>query len=1230
MPGAFTLTAEDPVTHRLAQVKGAVRAGEEADINVRLLGRAPVHVRVVGSDGVTAIPGAQVSLRQIDYPRVSRQGIADAAGLALFSGGDAVGEGEFVVAAVDLRNGFAGRATGRVTTDGQQVTVVVRLADATGTVSGTVYRDDGLTPVPNAEVVVSQGGNALAFAVTDANGEYSVALVPLGPFAVDVFDASTAARGYETGLLAYDGQQFVLTIRLDPLGLLKGTVVESRTLAPLKGWEVMLTQVSRSGRRLPERRTTAGVDGSFSFPGSTIGGFTLVARHRTVVGSGTVSGEIARAGQVVDVPLAVTIVRRVVGTVAGTVFNPGGSLAGNAQVELCAASEPCRFSAAAANGTFTFADVPLGRFTARAKAQLTGNVSVGLVVGDLFFEGDTAEVAITLVGLATIEGTVVDAGGSPARQADVSLFGQPGSGCPGPCQQATDAMGRFRFVDVPARTFTVVAADPLSGLRGSVGDVVGPGETRTVQVRLEPGARVTGRVLLSSGAAGKGVVVELSRGSARLFAEADATGAFVFESVALGSITLSAQDPVGPGTARRSEILVGDFDFGDIVLDDAAPAVGSVTPAGGAIDVPLVTTVRVAFTEPVTLATALAPGAIVLNGPEGDVAGFVEVEPGSGDSAVTFHPLSSLRDQARYTLRVSGVQDRVGKVMAAPYTSTFTTIDLTAPSVIEATPLAGTSGVAVASVVRVKYNESVNPAKYRGPPITLTGPAGAVEGRTDFAFGNTTLVFTPVRPLSQDGTYRVAVAAATDLSGNEQPAGSNWTFTTTDGTPPVVVSLDGPGGPTSCASPLGAKENTTVTLVAQTVPADVAFVDFFLNDAPVLVDRLPPFTLGFQVTETYGRPGDTVRVAAIATDTSGNRGLALQTCVAVLADVAPGVALLSPSPGTSARNGQSVPVSVRATDDLGLTQVGFVARTGRPQDAAVRALAVPVLDKVESFSFVVPADAVPGSVILVEASARDTKGQVSTAAPVEVRVLDGVAPVVTLSGFAPGARLQPGQTATVVLSAEDAGGVSSVGVSIGGAAVLSQTRPVSPAQATVATSFTFTVSPDAKPTDVVAIDGFATDVSGNSGVTVRLLVNVADQVPPTVTLGVAGGGAATLVPGRATMLVAEADDEIGIARIVLSGSGAFAYSDAKTISPPSTHAVAGFLVNAPASLAPGFGADAAGARGGRLGQPERAVLACRSPRSRSPRSCCRPRWSFARASRSTWSCRWPGRPRRLA
>jgi hypothetical protein len=787
----------------------------------------------------------------------------------------------------------------------------------------------------------------------------------------------------------------------------------------------------------------------------------------------------------------------------------------------------------------------------------------------LLFEGDTAEVSITLVGLATIEGTVIDAGGNPARRVDVQLYGQPGSGCAGPCQQATNDAGFFHFVDVPARTFTVVATDPLTGLRGSTGDVVGPGETRTVQVRLQPGARVTGRVLLSSGAAAKGVVVEIVRGAARLFAETTADGAFVFESVALGPITLSAEDPVGQGTARRSETLVGDFHVGDLVLDDAAPAVGSVTPANGTVDVPLGTMVRVAFTEPVALSTALAPGAIELTGPEGTVSGFVEVEPGSGDSVLVFRPLLALRDQSRYVLRVGAVEDRVGKVMVAPYTSTFTTIDLTAPALTSATPLAGASAVAISSVVRVRYNESVDPTRYRGPPITLVGPAGAVDGRVDFSFGSTLLVFTPARPLDQNATYQVELAPATDLAGNEQAAGSTWAFTTTDGMPPVVVSIDGPAGPTSCAHPIRATQDATVSLTAQTTPLDVAFVDFYVNDVPALVDRLPPFTLTFQLTGSYGQPGQTVRVSAVATDTSGNRGAALTTCVEVLADAAPAVEVLAPAPGTNARNGQSVPVSVHASDDLGLAEVGFAARTGRPQDAAARALPASVLDTTQAFSFVVPADAVPGSVILVEASARDVKGQVSTSTPVEVRVLDGVAPVVRLSGLPAGTRLQPGQSATVVLTAEDAGGVSSVRVLVGGVATLAETRPVAPAQTTVATSFTFTVSPSAQPTDVVTIDGFATDQSGNSGSAVRLVVNIADKVPPSVVLGVAGGGAPTLVPGRATLVTADADDEIGVARIVVSGSGAFAYSDAKTISPPTAHAAATFVVNAPAGLAPG-------------------------------------------------------------
>ena len=98
----------------------------------------------------------------------------------VFGGGDAFSEGDLVVKATDQRNGFAGRASAKVVNDGETVVVKVYLYNASGSVYGTVYKSDGITPVPNAEIIVSNGGGPLTFAVTGADGAYRQDLIPLG------------------------------------------------------------------------------------------------------------------------------------------------------------------------------------------------------------------------------------------------------------------------------------------------------------------------------------------------------------------------------------------------------------------------------------------------------------------------------------------------------------------------------------------------------------------------------------------------------------------------------------------------------------------------------------------------------------------------------------------------------------------------------------------------------------------------------------------------------------------------------------------------------------------------------------------------------------------------------------------------------------------------------------------------------------------------------------------
>ena len=143
-----------------------------------------------------------------------------------------------------------------------------------------------------------------------------------------------------------------------------------------------------------------------------------------------------------------------------------------------------------------------------------------------------------------------------------------------------------------------------------------------------------------------------------------------------------------------------------------------------------------------------------------------------------------------------------------------------------------------------------------------------------------------------------------------------------------------------------------------------------------------------------------------------------------------------------------------------------------------------------------------------------------------------------------------------------------IGFTASGAAVFNETRTVTPAQDSVVTSFTFTVPPNAQPGQTVTLDAVATDRAGNSGHAAHVVLPVADRNRPTLVLQTAGGAAAA-VPGRSVDIVAIAQDEIGVLRIELSGQGAFAYSDARQVSPPSGNPSVTFTVPIPATATAG-------------------------------------------------------------
>ena len=333
--GSFTLTVEDPVTGKTAQIKGSVKAGEHVDLSARLLGVADLSVQVLGSDTTTPIANAKVDVEQAAYPHQKKTLIAGPDGTIVFGGGDAFSEGELMITATDQSNGSVGRGSARIVADGQRVAVKVFLANATGTVFGTVFRSDGLTPVPNAEIVISNASGPLSFAVTGADGTYRQERIPIGDFSIDTFEAATARRAFASGSISLANQQVPINLFQGALGVVRGTLVQGGTLAVLKGWEITLQQTSQSGRPLPLLKTTTAVDGSWSFPGTSRGTFTLVASRSDVKGITTATGGIDREGEIVEVPLVVNNLRPLAGRIEGTVFNPDGTRAANSAVEIC-------------------------------------------------------------------------------------------------------------------------------------------------------------------------------------------------------------------------------------------------------------------------------------------------------------------------------------------------------------------------------------------------------------------------------------------------------------------------------------------------------------------------------------------------------------------------------------------------------------------------------------------------------------------------------------------------------------------------------------------------------------------------------------------------------------------------------------------------------------------------------------------------------------------------------
>lgn len=232
---AFTVYAQDNPSGLMAGVGGSVTsAASPVTVDLTLPPTGTVTGSVFDSSGNPVVQGG-VDLFSSVTEFEKEFSLSGGNGYSF----DQVPVGTFVVTASPTSTvvNTQGASVGSLTTGGQQTKVNVDL-QPTSSVVGTVFAANGTTPVPSATVGVENAGVGGGIADyfnrigADANGNFSVANVPVGPIRISATAPNDSGSGVITGTLSQNGS---LTLNpalgnafpLDPFNIVRYNLQDS-------------------------------------------------------------------------------------------------------------------------------------------------------------------------------------------------------------------------------------------------------------------------------------------------------------------------------------------------------------------------------------------------------------------------------------------------------------------------------------------------------------------------------------------------------------------------------------------------------------------------------------------------------------------------------------------------------------------------------------------------------------------------------------------------------------------------------------------------------------------------------------------------------------------------------------------------------------------------------------------------------------------------------------------
>jgi hypothetical protein len=597
---------------------------------------------------------------------------------------------------------------------GQVVDLRVEL-EVRGTVDGHLYNQPSGQTVPGVTIKLEHSGMVRfdAYSSTDIDGYFEFGGIPEGNFRLETFVAGRRAQA--TGAIQLEDEVVTRDLHLEALARIEGLVRRPRTSA---GESTELAENVNVLVRRNGQVVAASTDNPFLFDDLLPGNYDVEAREidgdrRVFEGFRLVPGE----SKSFDLEL-----RGILSAQIHVFESNGQPVAGGLQVKI---GNRFKFVNRAVNGdpsppiegaliSGTLAEG--NTFEATGIRQGTLDVSVidpvqpsrkGTAWSLTGYDGDTTHVNVQLGATGKVCGLVYLAdGATPAAGATVAI--KPVN--EGYRLAATDEAGNFCFDILPRTNFRIDAQEKSPGLgsytlNGSwatseydksytivLDDTnptvvsISPAHNATgvplnapvVVTFSEPVCRTCGGIWLNNSSGWTPPVASSWSADSKVLTM---TAAWASNTGYRVMLRRPLQDLSGRQIAYE---VISVFQTADVV----PPRVVEVVPAANLNQVPVATTIKVTFSEPID--PNLQPGNFALvRLDEGGYAETLIPLVIAENRRVSLTVTPDLETDHHYELRVQGIRDTSGNVMVGTFTSRFHTFDTTLPEFTWTRPAEG-------------------------------------------------------------------------------------------------------------------------------------------------------------------------------------------------------------------------------------------------------------------------------------------------------------------------------------------------------------------------------------------------------------------------------------------------------------------------------------------------------------------------------------------------------------